>query len=204
MRLKNVKGAKEKVENSSYVLTTSNYHPVFTNNHPLHIEIGMGKGQFIYNQALNHPDINYIGIEKYDSVLVRALEKQEQNPLPNLYFFKMDALDIDKYFKNEVDLIYLNFSDPWPKDRHAKRRLTHENFLKKYDTIFKDQKEIKMKTDNRHLFEYSIQSLTNYGYKIQDITLDLYQDDIKDNVPTEYEQKFHEKGYPIYQIHVKK
>ena len=206
MRLKNVKGAKDKIEASKYVMIEEKFNgeKIFEDDKPLYIEVGMGKGNFIYNNALKYPDINFIGIEKYDSVLIRALEKQEQHPLPNLHFFKMDANNIDKYFNHEVDLIYLNFSDPWPKDRHAKRRLTHPNFLKKYDHIFKDKKEIKMKTDNRHLFEYSIKSLTDYGYKIETISLDLYHDDIKENIPTEYEIKFQSKGYPIYQIYVKK
>ncbi len=206
MRLKNVKGAKDKIEASKYVMTEEKFNgeKIFEDDKPLYIEVGMGKGTFIYNNALKYPDINFIGIEKYDSVLIRALEKQEQHPLPNLHFFKMDANNIDKYFNHEVDLIYLNFSDPWPKDRHAKRRLTHPNFLKKYDHIFKNKQEIKMKTDNRHLFEYSIKSLTDYGYKIETISLDLYHDDIKENIPTEYEIKFQSKGYPIYQIYVKK
>ena len=205
MRLKNVKGAYDKIENSKYVITKNNYKTtnIFNNHNPIYLEIGTGKGNFIYQNALKNPQINYIGIEKYDSVLVRALEKQEQNPLPNLYFFKMDAENIDQYFDKQISMIYLNFSDPWPKDRHAKRRLTHHNFLKKYDKIFKNQAEIIMKTDNRHLFEYSIKSFTDYGYKIIDICLDLYQENI-DNIPTEYELKFHNLGYPIYKIHVKK
>lgn len=205
MRLKHVSGAEEKIETSKFVLTEEKYQGLpFLKDQPLYIEIGTGKGNFIYNQAKLHPDINFIGIEKYDSVLVRALEKQEQEPLDNLLFFRMDATNITKYFNHNVDLVYLNFSDPWPKERHAKRRLTHEVFLKKYDFIFKNQKEIWFKTDNRHLFEFSIISLTKYGYSIEDICLNLYDEDPKDNIPTEYELKFHEKGMPIYQIHVKK
>ncbi len=205
MRLKNVKGAYEIIENSKYVITENNYQTsnIFNNKNPIYLEIGTGKGNFIYQNALENPNINFIGVEKYDSVLIRALEKQNQNPLSNLYFFKMDALNIDKYFKKQIDLIYLNFSDPWPKDRHAKRRLTHPNFLKKYDKIFRGKPEIIMKTDNRHLFEYSIKSFTDYGYKIEDICLDLHKENTY-NIETEYEIKFHNLGYPIYKIHVKK
>lgn len=205
MRLKNVKGAYEIIEKSKYVITENNYQTsnIFNNKNPIYLEIGTGKGNFIYQNALENPNINFIGVEKYDSVLIRALEKQNQNPLSNLYFFKMDALNIDKYFKKQIDLIYLNFSDPWPKDRHAKRRLTHPNFLKKYDKIFRGKPEIIMKTDNRHLFEYSIKSFTDYGYKIEDICLDLHKENTY-NIETEYEKKFHNLGYPIYKIHVKK
>ena len=208
MRLKHVKGAREKVDNSKYVILDSRYkgkyNNLFNNDNNIHVEIGMGKGNFIVNMALNNPDINFIGIEKYDSVLVRALEKQEQLNLKNLYFIKMNANYIEDFFKSEIDTIYLNFSDPWPKDRHEKRRLTSINFLKKYDNIFKNKKRIIMKTDNRKLFEFSIKSFNAYNYKIKDISLDMYKDDYPFNVCTEYEIKFHEKGFPIYMINVYK
>lgn len=208
MRLKHVKGAREKVDNNDYVILDETYkgkyNNLFNNENPIHIEIGMGKGSFITNMALSNPNINFIGIEKYDSVIVRAVEKQDELKLPNLRFIKMDATYIEKYFDKEVDTIYLNFSDPWPKDRHARRRLTSSDFLERYDKIFKNIKHIIMKTDNRKLFEYSIKSFTDYGYKIEDISLDLYKDDYPLNIPTEYETKFHEKGDNIYRIEVLK
>lgn len=209
MRLRNVKGAKEKIENSKYViLDYENYkgkfNELFQNNNLLYIEIGTGKGKFIRKMALENPNINFIGIEKFDSVLVRALEKVEQEDIPNLKFLRMDATNIDEIFSHEIDKIFLNFSDPWPKARHENRRLTSINFLKKYDNIFKSTKEIEMKTDNRHLFEFSVKSLTDYDYKIQLLCLDLYSEDVSLNISTEYEDKFHNKGLPIYKIVVKK
>ena len=216
MRLKNVKGAKEKNESSKYTLLDyknykNNFKQIFNNDNPIMIEIGMGKGNFIIENAIQNPNINYIGIEKYDSVFVRAIEKLEEilekledTNIPNLKLIRMDALEIDEVFSKEIDTIYLNFSDPWPKNRHEHRRLTSEVFLKKYDSIFKNTKHIIMKTDNRKLFEYSIMSLTNYGYKIEKISLDLYNDDISKNIPTEYEIKFHNKGFNIYMIEVYK
>lgn len=204
MRLKHVKGASECIEASRYVLKDPcDFKNIFTNNYPLHVEIGMGKGDFIIKMASNNPNINFIGIEKYDSVIVRAIQKLETQEIPNLRLIRMDANEIDKIFTNEIDLIYLNFSDPWPKERHEKRRLTSKVFLDKYDKVLKT-KHIIMKTDNRKLFEYSVISFTNYGYKINSISLNLYQDDIKDNIETEYEKKFVAKGLPIYKIDVSK
>lgn len=209
MRLKCVKGAKDRVESSPYLILNPSdlkgkYKSIFNNNNPIYIEIGMGKGNFIIENAKNYPDINFIGIEKYDSVMVRAVEKLEELKLDNLKLIKMDATEIEKVFDKEIDLVYLNFSDPWPKARHEKRRLSSHEFLSKYDKIFKDEKHIIMKTDNRKLFEFSIMSFTSYGYSINDISLDLYKDDISLNIPTEYEMKFNSKGFPIYKIDVKK
>ncbi len=206
MRLRNVRGASKIIEQSDYIIKNykdlkGNYKSIFNNNNPIHIEIGMGKGNFIIGMALKYPDINFIGIEKYDSVIVRAIEKLDIE-IPNLKLIRMDALEIEEVFNKEIDTIYLNFSDPWPKNRHEHRRLTSEAFLKRYDNVFKGSKHIVMKTDNRKLFEYSIISLTDYGYKIKNISLDMYNDDIKDNVQTEYEKKFHDKGMPIYKIEV--
>jgi len=164
----------------------------------------MGKGTFIYENALKYPDINFIGIEKYDSVMVRAIEKVENIELNNLKFIRMDATKIEEVFDKEIDRIYLNFSDPWPKVRHEKRRLTSLNFLEKYDSIFNKEKRIIMKTDNRKLFEFSIVSFTNYDYKINEISLDLHNDEVIDNIETEYEKKFSSKGFPIYKIDVYK
>ena len=209
MRLKCVKGAKEKVESSSYLVLEpekykEKYNKLFNNDNPIYIEIGMGKGNFIIENAIKYPNINFIGIEKYDSVIVRAVEKLEQLELTNLRLIKMDANEIEKVFSKEIDLIYLNFSDPWPKARHEKRRLSSNYFLKKYDSVFKSNKHIVMKTDNRKLFEYSIKSFTDYGYKIEKISLNLYQDDIENNIPTEYEIKFNKLGYPIYMVDIYK
>lgn len=209
MRLKHIKGAKEMVESSSYVvqdpiLYRGKMHLLFPQKNPIHLEIGMGKGNFLLESARRNPDINYIGIEKYDSVLVRALEKLESMPLSNIKFFCIDASVIHTLFDREIDLLYLNFSDPWPKARHFKRRLTSFSFLTKYDSIFKGTKRIIQKTDNRKLFEFSIQSFTDYGYHIESICLDLYKEDLSSNIPTEYEQKFSSKGFPIYQMEVTK
>ena len=208
MRLRNVKCAKEIIGKSSYVIGCDSYkghfNKLFGNNNPIHIEIGMGKGDFIIGMALNNPNINFIGIEKFDSVLVRAVQKLENYDIPNLKLIRMDALDIDNVFHKEVECIYLNFSDPWPKERHARRRLTSDLFLSKYDSLFKNGCKIVMKTDNRKLFEYSIISFTNYGYSIDELSLDLYNDDLTGNVQTEYEKKFVSNGNVIYRISVHK
>ena len=208
MRLRNIKGAAATIESSDYIILNpkdnkGSFNRLFNNDNPIYIEIGMGKGNFIIENAIKYPNINFIGIEKFDSVMVRAIEKLNGKYIANLKFIKMDATEIDEVFEKEIDRIYLNFSDPWPKKRHAKRRLTHTEFLRKYDRIFKSTREIVLKTDNRKLFEFSIIELTNYGYKIQEISLDLYKDDIIDNIQTEYEKRFNEKGFPIYMISLK-
>ncbi len=209
MRLRNVKGAKEIIESSSYIINNymdykGDFKSLFDNDNPIHIEIGMGKGDFIIGMALCNPDINFIGIEKFDSVLVRAIQKLEDKVIPNLRLIRMDALGIDDVFYKEIECIYLNFSDPWPKERHARRRLTSEVFLSKYDSLFNDKCNIIMKTDNRKLFEYSIMSFNNYGYLIDSLSLDLYNDDLTGNVQTEYEKKFVSNGDVIYRISVHK
>ena len=195
MRLRNIKGANKIIEESKYIIldpeTKKNkWKEVFKNNNPIHIEIGMGKGDFIIGMAKKYKDINFIGIEMYDSVIVKAVQKLENEEIPNLRLIRMDANKIEDVFNKEIDLIYLNFSDPWPKNRTAKRRLTHKNFLDKYENIFKDKKTIYQKTDNMHLFEFSIESLSEYGYKLRNISLDLANSDFTDNVMTEYEKKF--------------
>ena len=209
MRLRNVKGAKEIIESSNYVVLNykehkGKYNKLFGNDNPIYIEIGMGKGKFIIDNALKYPNINFIGIEKYDSVVVRAIQKLENKDIPNLRIIRMDALEIDDVFDHEISKIYLNFSDPWPKDRHAHRRLSSKIFLKKYDNIFKNIKNITMKTDNRKLFEYSVKSFIDYGYKINDISLDLHSDSYPDNIMTEYEERFVNKGNQIYMVDVTK
>ncbi|MBR2713028.1 MAG: tRNA (guanosine(46)-N7)-methyltransferase TrmB [Bacilli bacterium] len=204
MRLRNNKNAKEIIENSKYLVIDpekqkGKWNKVFNNNNPIYIEIGCGKGNFIIENAKTYPNINFIGIEMYDTVLMYAVNKAPEN-LDNLRFIRMDARLIEDVFDKEIDLIYLNFSDPWPKNRNAKRRLTHERFLSRYDNIFKNKKTIFMKTDNLHLFEFSIESLSEYGYKIKNVSLDLVNSDIKDNIMTEYEKKFTEKGIRINRL----
>ena len=206
MRLKNVRGASDIIEASKYVIENpSNYKgkfkKLFNNDNPLHLEIGMGKGQFITEMAKAFPNINFIGIEMYDSVIVRAVQKQDELELPNLKLIKVDATEIEDIFDHEIDTLYLNFSDPWPKNRHEHRRLTSDRFLKRYDSIFKDKKVIIQKTDNRNLFEFSLKSFTDYGYKIEELSLDLHKDDYF-NVETEYEERFSGMGFPIYMVKV--
>lgn len=198
MRLRNVKNAKEIIDSSELVISEN----VFDNNHKLYIEIGCGKGDFIIENALRNPDINYIGIEKYESVLVRALQKVDIIP-PNLRFMCIDALTLSDYFNHNVDQIFLNFSDPWPKKRHAKRRLTSPVFLDLYNKISRDSINIKMKTDNKYLFAYSIKEFNNNGFYIEDISLDL-PEDYENNVMTEYEKKFRKENVNINYVKVKK
>ena len=204
MRLRNVKNKEEIMKDSIFLVNKpekflGNWSDVFGNKNPIQIEIGMGKGRFIIEKALKNPNINYIGIEKYDSVIVRALEKIPKD-LKNLRLIRMNALDIDKIFYKEVDTIYLNFSDPWPKKRHSSRRLTSCNFLAKYENIFKDKKIIIQKTDNRELFEFSIISLNEMNYKIKEISFDLHNSFIENNIMTEYELKFSKNGQSIYYL----
>lgn len=208
MRLRNVKGASAIIEKCDYIVKDfkdykGRYKSLFNNDNPIHIEIGMGKGDFIIGMAKKYPDINFIGIEKFDSVIVRAIEKLDED-IPNLRLIRMDATEIEEVFEKEIECIYLNFSDPWPKKRHSDRRLTSLKFLKRYDNLFIGDKNIIMKTDNRKLFEFSIMEFNNYNYNIEDISLDLYNDGISENVATEYEKKFHSLGFPIYKIIVKK
>lgn len=204
MRLKNVKGANEIIINGKYYVDNPYQYKgiwrrLFDNNNPIYIEIGMGKGNFIIENAKRYPDINFIGIEKYDSVIVRAIQKSNELELNNLKIVRMDAKKMEEVFDKEIDTIYLNFSDPWPKDRHAKRRLTSPIFLNIYDKIFKDKCKIIMKTDNKPLFEYSLNSLEEYGYKITYKTdnLDVLNED---NIMTEYEEKFYKLGIKINKL----
>lgn len=207
MRLKHVKGAHEKIEKSSYVLQNymdykGKFNDLFGNDHPIHLEIGMGKGNFLIENAKRYPEINFIGIEKYDSVMVRAIEKLEEEALPNIRLIRMDARSIEEVFSKEIDIIYLNFSDPWPKDKHEKRRLTSDFYLDKYDLIFKNKAKIIQKTDNRKLFEFSIKSYVKHHYQIEDLSLSLHEDDYPLNIMTEYEKKWKERNVPIYYISV--
>lgn len=206
LRLKNVKNASNIIKESSYVVLEpkkmiGKWSDVFENENKIQIEIGMGKGDFIIGMAKQNPNVNFIGIEMYDSVIVRAVQKLEENEsIPNLKLIRMDANEINEVFDKEIDVIYLNFSDPWPKERHSKRRLTSHNLLKKYDTLFKNDKKIYQKTDNIDLFAFSIQSLSTYGYTLKNVTLDLYNNMIEGNVATEYEKRFNEAGTRICRL----
>ena len=211
MRLRNVKNKQDILSNSTLLITNveglkGTWKSIFGNDNPIYIEIGMGKGDFILGNALMYPDINFIGIEKFDSIIARAIQKIEgREDIPkNLKLLRMDARIIDEVFDREVDRIYLTFSDPWPKNRHSERRLTSNTFLKKYDGIFKNAKEIIMKTDNTGLFEYSLETLSNNGYVFEKVSLDLHNSDIENNIMTEYEKKFSEKNIKINYLKAKK
>ncbi len=209
MRQRNVKNKKEIINSSKYIVRDyyslkGKWKSLFNNENPIYIEIGMGKGDFILSNAIKYPNINFIGIEKYDSIIALAIKKIESFELSNLKLIRMDAIDILNVFDSEIDKIFLNFSDPWPKPRHEKRRLTSINFLSKYDKIFKNSCEIEMKTDNRNLFEYSLISFNSDNYIINKISLDLHHSDYKDNIETEYEVKFSKLNNPIYYVNVVK
>lgn len=200
MRLRNLKDKDILLDNCSYLVKNpeeyrGRWSDLFQNNNPIQIEIGMGKGDFIYEMALKNPNVNFVGIEKYSNVLARAIKKYP-NALDNLKIINMDALKLTDVFCHEIEIIYLNFSDPWPKKRCASRRLTSEVFLNIYDELFKDQKTIIMKTDNLGLFASSIVTLSNHGYVFKEVNMDLHQSDIP-SVYTEYEKKFKEMGVKI-------
>lgn len=213
MRLRKVKNARErlKVDNNYYFIDKpeelkGNWKSEFKNDNPIHIEIGCGKGQFMLTHAKRYPDINFIAIEKYDSVLLRVLEKAILEDIPNLRIAVIDANVIRDYFENgEVSRIYLNFSDPWPKTCHAKRRLTSSLFLEAYKDILIDKGEIWQKTDNRGLFEFSLESFNNHDFILSHISLDLHKDSEKypDNITTEFEDKWSKLG-PIYRLEAQK
>lgn len=204
MRRRNVKNAHERLVSNPHVFVETptdligKWHELFDNNNPIHLEIGMGKGDFIIEHAKRNPNINYVGLEKYESVLIQAVDKAKKLNLSNLKLVCFDATDIDKIFtKDEIDKIYLNFSDPWPKYRHTKRRLTSSYFLGKYREICKKPCLIEFKTDNRGLFEYSLMSLNENNWKFIDLTFDLHARE-EDIIMTEYEKKFHSMGHNIY------
>ena len=206
MRLRNITGSREVIAASPYVIHEpqnfrGNWQEIFGNSYPIRIEIGMGKGRFIMDLARMNPDINYVGIEKYSSVLLRGIQKMESDPLPNLYFIRMDAEEITAVFgRAEVDRIYLNFSDPWPKDRHAKRRLPSREFLHRYDEILVSDGVIEFKTDNRDLFRFALEELQPAGWHLDRVTEDLHHNEemMQGNVMTEYEERFSSIGNPIY------
>lgn len=208
MRLRNIPGSREAIAASDFVVhedvmkeKKGCWNQVFGNDQPLYIEVGMGKGRFITELAIRHPENNYVGIEKYSSVLLRALEKREQLPeLTNLLFLRMDAEELPEVFgKEEVTGIYLNFSDPWPKDRHAKRRLPSREFLARYDQILKSEGKVEFKTDNRGLFEFALEEAHEAGWTVEQHTFDLHHNEemMQGNIMTEYEERFSAQGNPI-------
>ncbi|HIX02444.1 MAG TPA: tRNA (guanosine(46)-N7)-methyltransferase TrmB [Candidatus Ligilactobacillus excrementigallinarum] len=207
MRLRNRPWAKPLIEeNPQYVVTEpekfkGNWQSRFAKKAPLYVEIGMGKGQFIVEMARRHPENNYLGMELQTVATGYALKKQLEQKLPNLQLVRANGASLTEFFEeNEVDGIYLNFSDPWPKKRQAKRRLTYPTFLKQYQVVMKNEGHLEFKTDNRGLFEYSLVSMNNFGMEFDQVWLDLHQSsELEDNVMTEYEEKFSKKG-PIYKL----
>ncbi|MDO4283964.1 MAG: tRNA (guanosine(46)-N7)-methyltransferase TrmB [Eubacteriales bacterium] len=205
MRLRNVPGAREHLAESPWVIQEpqeqkGRWREVFGNDHPLRLEIGSGKGRFIVQLAAENPDVNYIGMDRYSSVLVRALAKQEEALLPNLRFLCYDAELLGSVFeKGELDRIYLNFSDPWPKERHARRRLPSKEFLRLYDTLLSPEGTVEFKTDNRTLFDFAVGEVEAGGFVIDALTYNLHRDPVMNegNIMTEYEEKFSVKGNPI-------
>ncbi|HEM6116854.1 TPA: tRNA (guanosine(46)-N7)-methyltransferase TrmB [Streptococcus suis] len=207
MRVRKRKGAEDYLENHpQYVILNpedakGKWHQVFGNDNPIHIEVGSGKGAFITGMALQNPNINYIGIDIQVSVLSYALDKVIESQAPNVRLLRVDGSSLTNYFEDgEVHLMYLNFSDPWPKTRHEKRRLTYKTFLETYQQILPEYGEIHFKTDNRGLFEYSLASFSQYGMTLKQVWLDLHASNYESNVMTEYEQKFSEKGQVIYRV----
>lgn len=207
MRVRNRKGAGELLANHpQYVISNpeeckGKWSEIFGNDHPIHIEVGSGKGAFITGMARQHPDINYIGIDIQLSVLSYALDKVLAADVPNVKLLRVDGSSLTNYFAPaEISRLYLNFSDPWPKKRHEKRRLTYKTFLETYQEILPEKGEIHFKTDNRGLFEYSLASFSQYGMTLQQVWLDLHASDFEGNVMTEYEEKFSNKGQVIYRV----
>lgn len=207
MRLRNVRGSKDTIATNEFVVQEprelkGKWSEYFGNDNEIHIEIGMGKGKFIIQLATLNPHINYVGIEKYSSVLIRAIEKRSEVELSNLCFIRFDAEEIMEIFdENEISRIYLNFSDPWPKERHAKRRLTSKEFLSKYDKCLKAEGEVIFKSDNRPLFEFSLEEVVNAGWILKNNTFDLHHSEyMEGNVMTEYEEKFSSMGNPIHRL----
>lgn len=207
MRLRNITGSREIIGENRFVVQNpeeqqGKWKQLFENPGEIHIEIGMGKGKFLHSLAKANPHINYIGIEKYSSVLIRAIEKRQQEELDNLLLIRMDAEEIENVFdKGEVDRIYLNFSDPWPKDRHAKRRLTSRQFFARYNQILAKDGRVIFKTDNRSLFDFSLEEVKEAGWTLENYTFDLHHSEyLPGNVMTEYEAKFVSEGKPINRL----
>ena len=207
MRVRRRKGAEEHLANNPHYVILNpedakgHWQEIFGNDKPIHIEVGSGKGAFIMGRALQNPGINYIGIDIQVSVLSHALDKVLASGAENIRLLQVDGSSLTNYFADEeIDLLYLNFSDPWPKKKHAKRRLTYKTFLDTYKQILPEHGEIHLKTDNRGLFEYSLASFSQYGMVLKQVWLDLHASDYEGNVMTEYEQKFSDKGQVIYRV----
>ena len=213
MRLRNIPGAREIVAQDRRCVqspeeTKEGWKKIFSNENPIAVEVGMGKGRFITDMALKYPDINFVGIERYESVMIKGLKKLDEmeREAHNLRFIRMDAAEIGNYFKpGEVSKIYLNFSDPWPKARHAKRRLESREFLKIFSTVLCRDGIIEFKTDNRDLFDFALEEIEPAGYELLYMTRNLHSDEaeMKENVMTEYEEKFSAKGNPIYKYRIR-
>ncbi len=207
VRLRNVKNKQAIMDSSNYLVNNfkdykGRWNEYFGNGNNIHIEIGTGKGDFIIENAIRHPEINFIGIEKFDSVIARCLQKIPED-LNNLAMIRMDAIEINEVFDKEIDVIYLNFSDPWPKNRHESRRLTSKLFLDKYEGLFKNDITIIQKTDNQKLFEFSLMSFSHNNYALEDLTFDYHNaniDNIDDIIMTEYEKRFSQLGQNIYYV----
>lgn len=202
MRLKHIKGSEEKVSLSKVVIKNpeqykGKWKSVFNNKNKIYLEIGMGKGSFLIEHARRNKNVNYIGFEKYPSVLLNALETIENENLTNFKIICADAYKVDEIFYKEISKLYLNFSDPWPKKRHIKRRLTSDVFLKKYNSIFKGLKVIEQKTDNDELFNFSLES-----YKLNHYIVVKKNTNYFDDIRTEYENKFISKGKNINYVKV--
>lgn len=207
MRVRNRKGASELLTNNpQYVISNpeeckGKWSQIFGNDHPIHVEVGSGKGRFITGMAAQHPEVNYIGIDIQMTVLSYALDRVLEAGLPNIKLLQVDGSSLSNYFSEaEIDRLYLNFSDPWPKKRHEKRRLTYKTFLDTYKEILPEKGEIHFKTDNRGLFEYSLASFSQYGMILKQVWLDLHASDFEGNIMTEYEEKFSSKGQVIYRV----
>ncbi|WLR50277.1 tRNA (guanosine(46)-N7)-methyltransferase TrmB [Bacillus tianshenii] len=206
MRLRHKPWAEEMITENNHIVigNPAEYagrwaKDIFQNDNPIHIEVGTGKGSFVTGMGKQHPDINFIGIELYDSVIVSALQRIIDEPQTNVKLLNENARDITEIFaENEISRVYLNFSDPWPKNRHEKRRLSYKTFLEYYEKVLVENGEVHMKTDNQKLFEYSLESFSRYGMIVKNISLDLHNSDIEGNVMTEYEEKFSNKGQRIY------
>ncbi|MCE7791434.1 tRNA (guanosine(46)-N7)-methyltransferase TrmB [Salipaludibacillus sp. CUR1] len=207
MRLRNKPWAEDFLESHPEIVESSpagwhgRWKEKFGNDSPLHVEAGSGKGRFVTEMARAHPEVNFIGIEKYESVIVTGVERVLENPVSNVLLLQEDVQELTDFFEEgEVDRLYINFTDPWPKNKHAKRRLTHDNFLVKYRDVLKEDGEIHFKTDNQGLFEYSLESMTQFGFQLNNVSLDLHNSDIEGNIMTEYEEKFSKKGMRIYRL----
>ncbi len=206
MEYNKIKNADKIIEKSPYLIQNptqykNKWSDLFENKNPIHIELGTGRGDFIINMAKTYPKINFIGIELVDSQLVKAVDRLSNLNLPNLKLINMDARNIDQVFGKEIHTIYLTFSEPWPKKIDEKKRFTHISYLKLYDKIFKKHKHIILKTDNKGLFAYSLESLSQYWYTFERVSLDLHHNEIPiPNIMTDFEKRYYEEGRPIYYL----